>query len=307
MCSMPPGDLWTALPDFTAVGTTLRVAGTPVHLKGLSWFGAEGTGKVQDGLWANTLDFYLRFVAEHRFNAIRIPFALDTVLANPEPAHEMLTTAPELKGLKYLDVLERVVDTAASHGLLILLDLHRLKADRWPDDGLWYGPGVTLDTLKACWDLMQARFCKRWNVLGADILNEPHGAKWRDWAGAATQLGNFVLSKCARWVIFVEGVAHEGTKEKSEFFWGENLEDAAHRPVKLAVANKLVYSPHVRPPRLDPTARPVSNPRAQGLEFAVRRSMGLATAEMSTTCPTLMPRTSPAIWRRSGISTLASW
>ena len=228
------------------MGSTLRVAGTAVHLKGLSWFGAEGVGKVPDGLWVNDLEFYLEFMAEHGFNALRIPFALDNALANLEPLDELMNAAPELKGKKYLDVLEHIIDAAANHGILVLLDLHRLKATQWPDSGLWYGPGVSLETLKECWDMMQTRFCKRWNVLGADILNEPHGAKWKDWMGAATELGNFVLSKCTRWVIFVEGVAHEGKNGKSEFFWGENLEDVAHHPVRLAVPNKLVYSPHVR-------------------------------------------------------------
>ena len=60
----------------------------------------------------------------------------------------------------------------------------------------------------------------------------------------ASDLGNFVLSKCQRWLVFVEGVAHEG-KSRSEYFWGENLEGVAHSPVRLWTPNKLVYSPHV--------------------------------------------------------------
>lgn len=84
--------------------------------------------------------------------------------------------------------------------------------------------------------------------MGADVLNEPHGAKWADWAGVASQLGEFVLSKCARWLVFVEGVAHEGRGGKGEYFWGENLEGAASRPVRLSKPDKLVYSPHVYGP-----------------------------------------------------------
>ena len=85
-------------------------------------------------------------------------------------------------------------------------------------------------------------------VFGADLLNEPHGARWDEWAAAAAELGDFVLSKCARWVVFVEGVAHKGMKNQREFFWGENLQDAASRPVRLRLSNKLVYSPHVYGP-----------------------------------------------------------
>lgn len=84
--------------------------------------------------------------------------------------------------------------------------------------------------------------------MGADVFNEPHGARWADWAGVASQLGDFVLSKCARWLVFVEGVAHEGRGGKGEFFWGENLEGAASHPVRLSTPDKLVYSPHVYGP-----------------------------------------------------------
>jgi len=219
-----------------------------IRLKGVSWFGSEGVGKVPDGLWLDDVEGYLRFLKENHFNALRLPVALDSVLANPIPSRDMLQAAQGLWGLEYLAILERVVDAAADHGLLVLLDMHRLKASRWPDDGLWTGPGVTLETLKTGWDQLQARFCQRWNVFGADILNEPHGARWKDWTGAAAELGNFILSKCTRWVIFVEGVAHEGKTGKAEFFWGENLEDARKKPVQLALPKKLVYSPHVYGP-----------------------------------------------------------
>ena len=55
---------------------------------------------------------------------------------------------------------------------------------------------VTIEDVKTAWDRVQARFCNRWNTLGADLFNEPHGATWSEWADAAATLGNFVLSKC---------------------------------------------------------------------------------------------------------------
>ena len=248
-----PSSIWSVLPNFTALGSSVRMSGAEVQLKGVSWFGFEGKGKVPDGLWVNTIDFYLDFLAENHFNALRLPVALDSVLTNPTPSHDMLQAVPRLWGTDYLGVLENIVDAAAERGILVLLDLHRLQAAHWPDDGLWYAPSVTLETLKKCWDQLQARFCHRWNVFGADILNEQHGAKWKDWTAAAAELGNSVLSKCSRWVIFVEGVAHEGKTGKAEFFWGENLKDARKKPVQLSMPNKLVYSPHVStPPELIP-------------------------------------------------------
>eukprot|EP00965_Chrysotila_dentata_P107571 3554081-Pleurochrysis_carterae.AAC.2 len=242
------GDLWSALPDYTAIGPHVRMGGRPFQIKGASWFGAEGSGGAPDGLWVHNIDYYVGFLAQHGFNAIRLPFAMDNAMRNRAPQAGMTRAAPELNRLPTLDILERVVDAAAEHGIVVLLDLHRVNSARWPDAGLWYGQGgLSLEKLMECWDVMQARFCNRWNVLGADIFNEPHGAAWSEWAAAATRLGDFVLSKCARWLIFVEGVAQQGARNmQGEFFWGENLEGARAEPVRLAVPNKLVYSPHVR-------------------------------------------------------------
>ena len=119
----------------------------------------------------------------------------------------MISSERELRGLDYLEVIEYIVDAAASFGLLVLLDLHRLQAKRWPDDGLWYADDITIETVKKGWDAVQSHLCSRWNTIGADILNEPHGATWDAWVPAATSIGHFVLSKCKSWVIFVEGVA----------------------------------------------------------------------------------------------------
>ena len=245
---MLQGDLWSELPNFTAVAGQLRMAETPVKLKGANWFGAEGEGRAPDGLWTHNITFYLDFLVRNGFNAVRLPFALDNVMADQGPQEHMIKAEHQLRGASYLAMMERVVDLAASRGLLILLDLHRLQAKRWADAGLWYAEGITGDTVKEAWDRIQARLCSRWNVFAADVLNEPHGAKWDDWAAAASSIGNFILSKCMRWVIFVEGVGHEGTEETAEFFWGENLVDAGRNPVMLLTKNKLVYSPHAYGP-----------------------------------------------------------
>ena len=235
----------SVLPEFTAAAGSMQMSGVPLHLKGASWFGAEGAGRVPDGLWVHNASFYLGFLAQNGFNAVRLPFALDNVLSGHGPDTDMLKAVPAWWGKDYLDVLEHIIELAAGHGLLILLDLQRLKSTVWPDNGLWYSADVTLDGVKQVWDRMQARFCGHWNTLGADLLNEPHGAQWNEWASAATSLGDFVLSKCPRWLVFVEGVAHKGKSRQAEYFWGENLEDASKHSVNLKLPNKLVYSPHV--------------------------------------------------------------
>lgn len=209
----------SALPEFKATSGKLSISGDPLQLKGASWFGAEGVGRVPDGLWTRNATFYISFLARNGFNALRLPFALDNIASDKGPDVGMISAEPSWHNLSYLDVLERVIEIAAQFGLLVLFDLQRLRSTEWPDKGLWYAPGITLDTVKQTWGVIIGRFCNHWNVLGADLLNEPHGAQWSDWARAASELGNFVLSGCPRWLIFVEGVAHEGLKSKvGEYF-----------------------------------------------------------------------------------------
>ena len=88
-----------------------------------------------------------------------------------------------------------------------------------------------------------------------DLRNEPHnaattGACWdcggdRDWHLAAERAGNAVLRVNPKLLIFVEGVdSYEG----DTYWWGGNLEGVRRSPVRLAVANRLVYSAHTYGP-----------------------------------------------------------
>ena len=82
----------------------------------------------------------------------------------------------------------------------------------------------------SAWDVLLERLCDKWNVFGADVFNEPWGAEWvapsdagRDWRRMAEELGNAVLRRCPRLVVFVEGVGNTPGSGQKGFFWGENL------------------------------------------------------------------------------------
>ena len=81
------------------------------------------------------------------------------------------------------------------------------------------------------------------------LLSEPFALRWPSWVRAAERLGNHVLSKCPRWLIFVEGTGNEAPAEP-DMEWGENLLGVETRPIKLTNDSKLVYSPHVYGPSL---------------------------------------------------------
>ena len=78
---------------------------------------------------------------------------------------------------------------------------------------------------------LAAMLCGEWNVMGADLFNEPHRASWggpdqTDWAAAAERLAETVHRHCPRWLIFVQGVsdwAAAADGAASQYYWGENL------------------------------------------------------------------------------------
>ena len=118
--------------------------------------------------------------------------------------------------------------------------------------------------------MLAQRYAGNPTVIGADLHNEPHaegtnpaatGACWgcgdtnRDWRLAAERAGNAILGVQPNWLIFVEGVScpsgglsnvWDGDPSNDEDcgWWGGNLSKAGQFPVRLYVANRLVYSPH---------------------------------------------------------------
>ena len=248
----------------TGIHATNPLRTDKFDLRGVSWFGAEGGGACPDGLWQRPASEYLDFVKQNGFNAIRLPLAADTILADPEVGKWSLTANTDWRGLSSLALLERIVKLAAKRGLLILLDLHRLHANVWPTaHGVWHDEEMPANKLEEAWRIVAKRFCRYWNIFAADLFNEPWGATWgdgdeeRDWPLYASRLGDIVLQECPRWLVFVEGVGAgpkgssydcEPSTDWSGCFWGENLRGLDRSGVRLSTPDRLVYSPHLYGP-----------------------------------------------------------
>ena len=151
-----------------------------------------------DGLWVQPMGFFVGFIAAQGFNALRIPLAVDHINSKIKP--DMCSKDPAMlqlaqAGGRYLDAVERLVILAAHAGLLVVLDMHRLEANVWPDpDGLWYRVGdngldaqrssrlVTCSTLlcsrreKSCWDA-SAHTGTWWAPTCSTSLGAPSGAR----------------------------------------------------------------------------------------------------------------------------------
>ncbi len=238
-------------------GTIKTAAGRPYVIKAVAWFGMETPNCAPHGLWQIGLDDGLAQIASFGFNTVRLPFSNECLRASATTGIDAHLN-PELAGLPPLDVMDQVVARARAHGLSIILDRHR------PDSGaqspLWYTATVPESRWIADWRSLARRYADDPTVIGVDLHNEPHGeACWgcgdasRDWAAAAGRAGDAVLAENPRLLVIVEGVEHQGPPGTGRStWWGGGLADASRHPVRLSVADRLVYSPHDYPSSIFP-------------------------------------------------------
>jgi endoglucanase len=245
--------------------------GATVRLTGINWFGMETDNRTFHGLWASppaTWQGQLDRMAELGFNTLRIPYSGDALAPGATATSINTWTNPDLIGLSPLQILDKVIEYAGSKGMRVILDRHRPTAAG--QTALWYTPTVSEASIIADWQMLAQRYAGNPTVIGADLFNEPHaegtdpngtGACWgcgdpaRDWRLAAERIGNAILQTNPNWLIFVEGVsclsggnadAWDGVPDPWQNcdWWGGNLSQAIAQPVRLNVANRLVYAPH---------------------------------------------------------------
>ena len=218
-------------------------------LRATSWFGMETSNCAPHGLWTINLDDGMAQIASFGFNAIRLPFSNECLEPTSEPTSINHALNPRLEGLSTPQLMDAFVASAKAHGLSIILDRHR--PDSAAQSELWYTSRYSEQRWIVDWTALAKRYAKDPTVVAVDLHNEPHGAAcWgcgdprRDWAAAATRAGNAVLKVNPRLLIIVEGVEKQ---KSSTTWWGGGLADAKKHPLKLKVANRLVYSTHDYP------------------------------------------------------------
>lgn len=243
--------------------------GATVRLTGINWFGMETDNKTFHGLWSNNpWRGQLDTMARLGYNTLRVPYSNDALKPGATASGINDFVNPDLIGLSPLQILDKVINYAGSKGMRIILDRHRPTAAG--QSPLWYTSTVSEATWINDWKMLAQRYAGNPTVIGADLHNEPHaegtnpaatGACWgcgdttRDWRLAAERAGNAILGVQPNWLIFVEGVScpsgglsnvWDGDTSNDEDcgWWGGNLSKAGQFPVRLSVANRLVYSPH---------------------------------------------------------------
>jgi len=221
-------------------------SGCQVQLTGVNWFGFETSTFAPHGLWARNLQDMLKQIARTGFNTIRLPFTNQLFDPASVPNGINYQLNPDLKGLRGLALMDRVIQGARSCGLKIILDRHDPTADLRPP--LWYTNQMPQTRWIQDWVMLAQHYRGNDTIIGADLANEPHGpATWgdgnpsTDWRLAAEQAGNAILAVSPDWLIIVEGIEQY---HGDAYWWGGNLEGAGQYPVRLSVADKLVYSAH---------------------------------------------------------------
>jgi aryl-phospho-beta-D-glucosidase BglC (GH1 family) len=155
-----------------------------------------------------------------------------------------------------LEVLDVLIDDFAARGVLVLLDLHCLSTAGTNASPLWFDASHPVaDTLKG-WTTLAARFGSKWNVIGADIFNEPFAGTWAE--GKPTDMDAFAVAAAAairaggapQWLVFVEGTWRSPNctsvvdGDTVDCGYGDNLLGAMHSPVDIGAAERLVFSMH---------------------------------------------------------------
>ncbi|SEE20026.1 endoglucanase [Streptomyces misionensis] len=222
--------------------------GNPVRIAGINWFGFETSNHVVHGLWSRDYKSMLDQISSLGYNTLRIPYSDDIFKSGTMPESIDFSSGKnaDLQGLDSLGVLDKIVDYSGRIGLKVILDRHR--PDSSGQSALWYTSSVPESTWLANLKTLASRYANNPTVIGIDLHNEPHDpACWgcgdtsTDWRLAAERGGNAVLSANPNMLIFVEGIQ---TYNGDSTWWGGNLEGAGTYPVRLDVANRVVYSAH---------------------------------------------------------------
>lgn len=251
---------------------------TPFRLKAINWYGFEYAPYVPGGLDHVRLDSILRLLHRLHFNAIRLLFADATVESNPI-IRRGVAANPRFKGLRALDVMQRILERAHHFGIRVILCNSRSEFGMGPEikTGLWYTNRYPAAAWERDWITLATRFRHDSAFVGADLRNEPHiagarfdqeayfklGPLWgayngtyyhdRDWHYAAETMGNELLGINPHLLIIVEGVQIYYDPFRGKLtggLWGSNLVGVQYDPIVLSHRSQLVYSAHEYGPKM---------------------------------------------------------
>jgi len=219
-------------------------AGHAIRLASVNWYGFDEKEYVAGGLDHAPLKTIVKAIRQLGVNSVRLPWANETLERNPVVPDYAVQANPQLKGKHAMEVMDAVIAALARARIMVILDNHVSRADWCCSDsdgnGLWYNREYPETQWLADWQTIVRRYRRQPWVVGADLRNELRsGATWGganpalDWHAGAERGGNAVLAANPRLLIMVESPGYS-----TDFRGFDKL------PVQLAIAHRLVYSPH---------------------------------------------------------------
>jgi aryl-phospho-beta-D-glucosidase BglC (GH1 family) len=265
----------SAVGYFAQGGRIYDEGGHEIQVRGISHFGFSGTILQPQYLWAMGWKQQIAQIKSLGFNAIRVPFAPDT-LYNTTPVDKLSYVHPTLNadliGKTPLQVLDLWMAEADRQGMYVLLDFHSVSRQRqyptWfvsnpADFGLIYNnQAYTKENWLRDLAFVAHRYAGLHHFFGIDIYNEPNGTvRWSTgdasvtnpiyfWKSAAEAAAAAVLAANPRLLIFVQGINgnFDGRENSSiPMNWGEDFQPQAYQPLAIA-SDKLVLTPHTYGP-----------------------------------------------------------
>lgn len=239
-----------ALPLRAAGRDVVDTTGRRFKLASVNWYGASDELFIPGGLDVQHRTTIAKTIRKLGFNSVRLPYADELVINNPQVPPHLLTANPELVGLRALDVLEACVDALTEEGIAVIVNNHITHAT-WccgadPCDAGWandhLGPLCRITQTEEewieHWEDVMSRFVDNPRVIGVDLRNEVRGVwgtmTWDRWATAAEKAGNRLLKLNPDWLVIVGGTES-----------GNDLSGVRVRPVVLDRPDRVVYSAHV--------------------------------------------------------------
>ena len=251
---LPPPVAETFLPSYSLPLRTrgrdiVDAAGRRFKVAAVNWYGASDELFVPGGLDVQHRSVIAQTIRGLGFNAVRLPYSDELVMANPHILPHLLIANPDLVGLRALDVLEAVVAALTDAGIAVIVNNHITSA-QWccgadPCDASWRNDHLGFCRVRQSeeewiqhWEEVMGRLADNPYVIGADLRNEVRGLwgtmPWETWAEAAEKCGNRLLKLNPDWLIVVGGTESNN-----------DLRGVSRRPVRLDVDRRVVYTAHV--------------------------------------------------------------
>ena len=237
----------------------------PVRICSVGWGWYGGTPR---GLGSFNYKPALQALVSNGFNCVRICTDDAQILNNPV-VNINASANPDLKGLKYNQILLAVVNYGASIGLKFIIESHLNENNsRYPSNGngLWYDSGgasdgtdgngqpgnITSDMFLQIWQIRANLFKNNSAIIGYDIRNEPHfgPATWgdgnvnTDYRLVYEKIGNAIHVIDPGPMIICEGLQAYHNGAPSGDLRQATIGNAL---IALTVPDKVVYSVHEYP------------------------------------------------------------